>query len=97
MPPGVVPSATLKLRAALDARLESLRATYGIPGISAAILFADGSIWRGTAGLADVAARRPVTSDTEFSVASISKTFTAALILALAQDGRLGLDSSAKT
>ena len=97
MPPGVVPSATPKLRAVLDARLELLRAKYGMPGISAAILFADGSIWRGTAGLADVAARRPVTSDTEFSVASVSKTFTAALILALAQDGRLGLDSSAKT
>jgi Beta-lactamase class C and other penicillin binding proteins len=85
------------LRAVLDARLERLRAKYGMPGISAAILFADGSIWRGTAGLADVAARRPVTSDTVFSVASISKTFTAALILALVEDGRLSLDSTAKT
>ena len=35
-------------RAALDARLARLRAKYGIPGVSAAILFADGSIWRGT-------------------------------------------------
>ena len=90
-------SATPMLRTALDARLERLRAKYGIPGISAAVLFADGSIWRGSAGLADVEAGRPVTSDTAFSVASISKTFTAALILTLAEDGRLSLDSTART
>ncbi len=36
-------SATPLLRAALSARLERLRAKYGIPGISASILFADGS------------------------------------------------------
>ena len=95
--PGSTTSATPKVRAALDARLERLRTKYGLPGISAAILFADGSLWQGTAGLADVAARRPVTSETAFSVASVSKTFTSALILALVEDGRLGLDSSAKS
>jgi D-alanyl-D-alanine carboxypeptidase len=80
------------LRAALDARLEALRAKAGIPGISASILFPDGSIWEGTAGLADVAAKRPVTIQTAFPIASVSKTFTSALILALVEDGRLGLD-----
>jgi D-alanyl-D-alanine carboxypeptidase len=85
------------LRAALDARLERLRAKYGIPGVSVAILFADGSVWRGEAGLADVAAGRSVTTDTAFSVASVSKTFTAALILGLVEDGRIGLESTAKT
>ncbi len=60
----------------LDARLGRLQAKYGLPGVSAAILFADGSIWRGTAGDADVATGIPVTPDTAFSVASVSKTFT---------------------
>ena len=86
------PSATPGLVAALDARLERLRAKYGMPGISAAIVFADGTSWQGTAGLADVAAGRPVTTDTAFSVASVSKTFTSALILALIEDGRLSLE-----
>lgn len=85
------------LRAALDARLEGLRARYGIPGVSVAIIFADGSVWRGEAGLADVAAGRAVTPDTAFSVASVSKTFTAALILGLVEDGRFGLESTART
>ncbi len=85
------------LVAALDARLDRLRVTYGIPGVSAAIVFADGSVWRGRSGLADVAAGRPVTADTAFSVASVSKTFTAALIMRLVQDGRLTLETRAKT
>jgi D-alanyl-D-alanine carboxypeptidase len=90
-------TATATLVGALDERLDILRAKYGIPGVSVAIVFADGSVWRGDSGLADVAARRPVTADTAFSVASVSKTFTAALILALVEDGRLSLDSTART
>ncbi len=90
-------SATPLSRAALDARLERFRAKLGLPGVSAAILFADGSMWRGTAGLADVADARRVTPETAFPVASVSKTFTAALILKLVEEGRLHLDVSAKT
>jgi D-alanyl-D-alanine carboxypeptidase len=90
-------SATPQVRAALDARLEALRKRAGIPGISAAIVFPDGTRWQGTAGLADVAAGRPVTADTAFPVASVSKTFTAALILGLVQDGTLDLDASARS
>ncbi|MEO8438574.1 MAG: serine hydrolase domain-containing protein, partial [Chloroflexota bacterium] len=90
-------SATPMLRAALAARLERLRAKVGIPGISATILFADGSVWQGSAGLADVVAARPVTGETAFPVASVSKTFTAALILSLVADGRLALDTRVRT
>ena len=89
-------SATPLVRAALDARLEALMKKVGIPGISATILFADGSVWEGVAGLADVAAGRRVTTDTAFPVASVSKTFTAALVLGLVEDGKLRLDSPVK-
>lgn len=90
-------SATPMLRAALAARLELLRAKVGIPGISASIIFADGSLWQGSAGFADVVAARPVTGETAFPVASVSKTFTAALILSLVADGRLALDDPVGT
>lgn len=78
---------------ALNARLRDLRAKYGMPGISAAILFADGTMWRATTGFADVKAGRRLTADTEFAVASISKTFLAALTLKLVEEGRLTLDA----
>lgn len=79
-------------RRALTARLGTLRSTYGLPGVSAAILFADGTMWRATSGFADVATRRRLTADTEFAVASISKTFLSALILVLAEEGKLAID-----
>ena len=94
-PPG--PSATSPMRRALQARLDQLRERYGVPGISVTILFPDGSSWLGVSGLADVAAKAPVTSETPFAIASVSKTFTAALVIALAQDGALDLDERVLT
>jgi D-alanyl-D-alanine carboxypeptidase len=90
-------SATEATRKALTQRLGTLRATYGMPGVSAAILFADGTMWRATSGLADVAAKRRLTADTEFAVASISKTFLAALILVLDEEGALDLETPVTT
>jgi D-alanyl-D-alanine carboxypeptidase len=85
-------SANEATRKALTTRLGTLRKTYGLPGVSAAILFPDGTMWRATSGFADVAAKRRLTADTEFAVASISKTFLSALILVLVDEGKLGLD-----
>ncbi|HEY0444448.1 MAG TPA: serine hydrolase domain-containing protein, partial [Candidatus Limnocylindrales bacterium] len=91
------PTATEPLAKALQASLDRLRRHAGIPGVSATIVFADGSRWTGVSGLADVAAGRKVTPDTAFAVGSISKTFLATLILALAAEGRIDLDASVRT
>ena len=45
-----------------------------------------------TAGLRDVAAQAPVTTDTRFRIASMTKGFTAMAILKLRDAGRLSLD-----
>jgi len=81
----------------LQAQLDRLRARLAIPGVSATIVFRDGTSWTGVSGLADVARKVPVADDTAFAVGSISKTYTAALILALAGDGKIGLDNPAAT
>jgi CubicO group peptidase (beta-lactamase class C family) len=94
-PPPVGARPTKRIVAALQQSLDELRVKHGIPGVSAAIIFDDGSTWTGVSGLADVAARRRVTPDTAFALASISKTFTAALILDLAAEGRLSLEDGA--
>jgi CubicO group peptidase (beta-lactamase class C family) len=91
------PTATPALEAALDAHLRQWLAKTGTPGVSVSITFADGTAWNGVAGMSDVKARRAVTPDTAFPVASVSKTFTSALILDLVADGKLGLDQSART
>jgi D-alanyl-D-alanine carboxypeptidase len=86
-------TATPAMRHALQARLDQLRERYGVPGISVTILFPDGSSWLGASGMADVKAKRAVTPSTSFAIASVSKTFTAALVVALAQEGKIDLDA----
>lgn len=90
--PTPLPVTIEERRAALSATLLRLRTTYGIPGISAAMTFPDGTTWIAKAGFADVARHRVVTPTTAFAAGSISKTFTAALVMRLAEEGKLSLD-----
>jgi CubicO group peptidase (beta-lactamase class C family) len=46
-------------------------------------------------GLADIASRTPVTEDTVFRIASISKTFTAIAVMQLSEEGVVDLDAPA--
>lgn len=75
---------------AIDALMQ--RYAGDVPG-AALLVVRDGAVVvRRTWGLADLEAGEPVRTDTNFRLASVSKQFTAAAILLLAQDGRLGLD-----
>ena len=91
-PAPIGPSATPSMRATLQRRLDRLRAREEMPGVSVAILFPDGTTWLGTSGLADVGNKRKVTPETAFALASVTKTFTAALIMSLRDEGKLALD-----
>jgi D-alanyl-D-alanine carboxypeptidase len=51
-------------------------------------------VWVGASGLADVHTREPVRAETLFQTGSVTKTFVAALVLKLAEDGVLGLEDS---
>jgi D-alanyl-D-alanine carboxypeptidase len=89
-------SAAVRLRSDLQASLDRLRAKDAIPGVSATVLFPDGSTWRGVSGLSNVAAGTSVTPETAFAVGSISKTFLAVLVLDLADEGKLRLEAPAR-
>lgn len=79
-------------RQAVVRLVEEFRRRSASPGLSVAILWPDGTSWTIVSGMADLASGRPVTPATPFAVASVSKTFTAALVLRLVAEGRLGLD-----
>jgi D-alanyl-D-alanine carboxypeptidase len=72
--------------------LDSLRLALGARGASAAVIFADGQAWTGASGESHPG--RAITPTTLFELGSITKTYTAALILKLAAAGRLSLDDS---
>lgn len=65
-------------------------------GSGVAVLVAkDGKIvFQGGYGLADVEHKTPVTTDTRFRIGSVTKQFTAAAILKLAEEGKLSLDDT---
>ncbi|OKK16149.1 hydrolase [Streptomyces sp. CB00455] len=77
--------------AALDAAVEDVHRA-GIPGLFAEVRVGD-QIWRGAAGVADVATGRPVTAGMRHRVGSITKTFTAAAVLQQVESGQIGLDT----
>ncbi|MGK5691958.1 serine hydrolase domain-containing protein [Streptomyces sp. URMC 128] len=76
--------------AKLNAALEDVHRA-GMPGLFAEVRDGD-EVWRGAAGVADVATGRPVTTDMRHRVGSITKTFTAAALLQQVESGRIGLD-----
>ncbi|MEO8469587.1 MAG: serine hydrolase domain-containing protein [Chloroflexota bacterium] len=83
------------VRDRLQVVLDQGRASLAAPALSASILFPDGRMWTGVSGVADLATNRPLTPQTPFPLASVSKTFLAAEILALVGEGRLRLDAPA--
>ena len=63
-----------------------------VPGATMGVIVDGELVWVRTAGVADVAAKRPVTPDTIFRIASMTKSFTALAILKLRDEGKLALD-----
>lgn len=63
----------------------------GAPDVIAAVITEDG-MWAGAAGIGGPDGRKATAND-EFAIASITKTFTAALILRLVEQGEMDLDA----
>jgi CubicO group peptidase (beta-lactamase class C family) len=63
-----------------------------LPSVSAAVFRGGEVVWDDAVGLADVDRRTDATTDTQYAVASITKTFTAASMLQLRDAGRLDLE-----
>ena len=85
-------SLALRLADQLQVTLDEQLTLRRIPGAAAVVTFPDGSSWSGVSGHASLNPAEPVTSDTGFVVGSITKTFVAALVLQLAEEGALELD-----
>lgn len=72
--------------------LDSLRRVHHIPGLAAVVLRDTAVVLARGFGFADVERRTPVTAETPFNVASVSKPISAVVALRLAADGVLDLD-----
>jgi len=64
---------------------------YRLPSVSAAVYRDGETFWAETVGIADDTGR-DATTETQYRIGSITKTFTAAAVLLLREEGRLALD-----
>ena len=88
------PNAALDARLALSlqAQLDAKRSEFDLPGVTAAMTFSDGTQWTGSSGVAEIEPLRRMTPETPMPISSVTKPFVAALVIALAEEGRLRLD-----
>jgi CubicO group peptidase (beta-lactamase class C family) len=79
--------------------IDDLMARYSgnVPGASLLVIRDGVPIVRRAYGMADIEAQRAATPATNYRLASVTKQFTAAAILFLAEDGTLGLDDRVRT
>lgn len=75
-----------------SAWMEGQIAYRGIPGVVVGVVAGDDLIWAQGFGHANLEAKRPMTAQTRFRMASHSKLFTATAIMQLREQGLLRLD-----
>jgi D-alanyl-D-alanine carboxypeptidase len=79
--------------AALQGHIEEWAASNDPVGVAAAVLYADGELWLGSAGLSDRVQGTAIDPRGRFEIASITKTFMSVLTLRLAEEGVIELDA----
>ncbi|HWB05493.1 MAG TPA: serine hydrolase [Verrucomicrobiales bacterium] len=88
-------TAEVSLEDGIKARLGELTKKE-LPGV-AVLVARDGKVaFQGGFGMADVDRKTPVTVETKFRIGSVTKQFTAAAILKLAEEGKLSLTDPLK-
>lgn len=90
-PEGQLPT---ELQDRLQTALETVMATYDVPGAAAGVWVPGEGSWTTAAGLADVDGKVPVTTDMTWPIRSITKSYTVTMLLQLADEGALSLDDT---
>lgn len=83
--------------AAFAAELDSLRQAHRIPGLAVAVVREGRVVLARGFGWADVEARVPVTEDTPFNIASVTKPLSGVVAMRLSERGVLDLDRRLST
>ena len=83
--------------AAIDRYVETEMQQRHIPGLALAVCYQGRILKEKGYGVADVQHQSPVTPETVFELASITKQFTASAIMLLVQEGKVDLDESIHT
>ena len=83
-------------RKQLQARLEELIEKHEVPGASIGVLH-DGEVFEAAAGVTSLTTKVPVDTDTVFQIGSMTKPWTATVIMQLVEEGKVSLDEPIRT
>jgi CubicO group peptidase (beta-lactamase class C family) len=75
-----------------DQYIEAAMQSWHCPGVAISIVKGDDLLHQGVYGLRDVEENLPMTVDTRFAMASVTKSFTAMTVAQLVDDGKLEWD-----
>jgi CubicO group peptidase (beta-lactamase class C family) len=89
---GLLPPVLVKGEPTPHMNLVDRMSFHKVPGVSIAVIDQGRIAWARGYGFADTAAKRPVTAETRFQAASISKAVAAAAALHFVEEGKLELD-----
>lgn len=90
---GLLPPAVLKGETPAKMKLADRMQSYKTPGVSIALINEGRIEWARGYGVLEAGGKEPVTPETLFQAASISKSLSAMLALRLVEQGKLDLDS----
>jgi CubicO group peptidase (beta-lactamase class C family) len=79
----------------LEATITQVLDRWPCAGLAVGVVTDGNLTWFHGHGLADVAAKTPITEDTVFRIGSITKTFTAVAVMQLWEKGLIDLDAPA--
>jgi D-alanyl-D-alanine carboxypeptidase len=85
------------LAARLQQILDETVADGAIPGVVLSVSVPGQEPWSGASGVADLRQGRPMEPQTNVRIASISKIFTAVVVLQLVEEGKIDLDAPMST
>ncbi|MGX7927328.1 serine hydrolase domain-containing protein [Tsuneonella sp. HG094] len=91
----MVAAPALSVEADFAAKAEAIvEAAYPATGPGAAVVVTEHGkvVYSGASGMADIAGGKPITADTVFRIGSLTKQFSAAVVLQLVAEGKLSLD-----
>ena len=80
----------------VDERVSTIKAAYGVPGLALAITDRERTLHARTMGVSDISSEEGVTEETLFQIGSISKSFSAIVILQLREKGKVDLNAPVK-
>jgi len=89
---GLLPNVLIKGEPTPKMNLADRMSHYKVPGVSIAVIDQGRIAWARGYGFADIASKRPVTPETRFQAASISKSVAATAALHFVEAGRIELD-----